>query len=318
MGLKTTGTGPFTFRARPIKLPSPIEQHLEAAHSSFVPDRVIDGGDDSTWFSLKGVGLLRLTPELDRIDVIGGDAAIVRSNVHGATVIHHEGETYLALASDEAERVWLTDTDGRIVRTFGNPNGPGGSPFNVCDVAYSDELLFAAAGYSDDFCSSCDPFQAGSDGAGPAEWGPLRFGGSGTDHGRFQVAHGITRVPGTTVLTVADRENARLESFTSQGRYVGGLALPPGARPCSVDYYDRFALVACLEGPGGSTPAPIYVFDDGNLVSEINIGRDLGLPGFTHIHNAAFRVIENGDGSRSFFVLAYAWEPGNLAILEPA
>ena len=317
MGLKTTGTGPFTFRARPIELPSPIEQHLEAAHSAFVPDRAIDGGDDSTWFSLKGVGLLRLTPELDRIEVVGGDPAIVRSNVHGATAIRHEGETYLALASDEAECVWLTDTDGRIVRTFGNPNGPGGSPFHVCDVAYSDDLLFAANGYGDNVCSSCDPFQAG-DQAGEGTWGPLRFGGSGTAHGQFQVAHGITRVPGTAVLTVADRENSRLESVTPRGRYVGGLALPPGARPCSVDYYDRFALVACLEGPGGSTPAPIYVFDDGNLVSEINIGRDLGLAGFSHIHNAAFRVVENADGSRGFFVLAYAWEPGNLAILEPA
>ena len=123
--MKTTGTGPFTYRARPIELPSPIEQHLEAAHSAFVPDRALDGGDDATWFSLKGVGLLRLTPELDRIDVIGGDAAIVQANIHGATVLRHEGQTYLALASDDAERVWLTDTDGRIVRTFGNPDGRG-------------------------------------------------------------------------------------------------------------------------------------------------------------------------------------------------
>ena len=107
--MKTTGSGSFTYRARPIKLPSPIEQHLEAAHSAFVPDRALDGGDDSTWFSLKGVGLLRLTPELDRIDVIGGDAAIVQANIHGATVLRHEGQTFLALASDDAERVWLTD-----------------------------------------------------------------------------------------------------------------------------------------------------------------------------------------------------------------
>jgi hypothetical protein len=42
------------------------------------------------------------------------------------------------------------------------------------------------------------------------------------------------------------------------------------------------------------------------------------MPGFTHIHNAVFRVVEDGEGSRAFFVLAYAWEPGNLAILEPA
>ncbi len=126
----------------------------------------------------------------------------------------------------------------------------------------------------------------------------------------------MTRVPGTNVFTIADRKNARLETFAPGGRYVAGLTLAPGAMPCSVDYYGRFSLVACLRGPGESTPAPIYVFEDGNLVSEINIGRDLGLAGFTHIHNAVFRVIEGEDESRKFYILAYAWNPGNFAILE--
>ncbi len=53
-------------------------------------------------------------------------------------------------------------------------------------------------------------------------------------------------------------------------------------------------------GPGGSTPAPIYILEDGNIISEINIGKDLGLAGFTHIHNAAFRVITQADGSERF------------------
>jgi hypothetical protein len=116
----------------------------------------------------------------------------------------------------------------------------------------------------------------------------------------------------------ADRKNSRLESYTSTGRYVAGLAMPAGSLPCSVDYHDRFALVACLRGPGDSTPAPIYVFEDGNLISELNIGRDLGLDGFTHIHNAVFRVNLDADGSERVFVLAYAWNPGNFAVLEPA
>ena len=71
------------------------------------------------------------------------------------------------------------------------------------------------------------------------------------------------------------------------------------------------ASAARVASTGGSTPAPIYILRDGEIVSELNIGRDLGLPGFTHIHNAAFRVIEG-----RFFVLAHAWNPGNFAILE--
>jgi hypothetical protein len=42
--VKTTGSGSFTYRARPVKLPSPIEQYLDPAHSSFVPDRAFDCG----------------------------------------------------------------------------------------------------------------------------------------------------------------------------------------------------------------------------------------------------------------------------------
>ena len=86
--------------------------------------------------------------------------------------------------------------------------------------------------------------------------------------------------------------------------------------PCDIDYHGNLAVVGCLKGPGGSTPAPIYILRDGNVVAELNIGRDLGLPGFKHIHNAAFHVVKREDGSSQLFVLAYAWNPGNFAILE--
>lgn len=87
--------------------------------------------------------------------------------------------------------------------------------------------------------------------------------------------------------------------------------------PCDVDYHGDLAVVGCLKGPGGSTPAPIYLFRDGNLLAELNIGRDLGLEGFTHIHNAAFHPVRLADGSTRLTILAYAWNPGNFAVLEP-
>jgi hypothetical protein len=313
---RTTGSGAFTFRHRPIELPSPMQEHLLGAHGAFAPDREADGGDGSTWFSLKDVGLLRLDPELSRIEVVGGDPRIVAANVHGASILRHGGSTYLGLPSNDAETVWIADTAGRVVRTFPNPYGPGAAPFNVCDVELVDGLLVAANGYADNVCFTADPFRGAPDDPSIGTWEPLRFGGQGAEHGRFATAHGVTRVPGTNVFTIADRRNARLETYAPGGRYLGGLTFPPGTMPCNVDYYERFALVACLRGPGGSMPAPIYVFEDGNLVSEINIGTDLGLEGFTHIHNAVFRVIEGADGSRKFFILAYAWNPGNFAILE--
>lgn len=313
---RTTGSGRFTFGHRPITLPDRVREHLGASHGAFSPDRELDGGDGSTWFALKSVGLLRLDPALTEISVVGGDPLIQAANIHGSCLVRLGGDTWLGLASDDAQTVWLTDMTGRIVRTFSNPYGPAGSPFNVCDVEMVDGRLYAANGYADNVCFSCDPFGASAADPGIGHWDGSRFGGQGTRHGRFATAHGLTRVPGTNVFTVADRENSRLESFAPPGRFVATLAVPPGALPCSVDYYDRFALVACLEGPLAGIPAPIYVFEDGNLISEINIGRDLGLAGFDHIHSAAFRVIERPDGATEFLVLASAWNPGNFAILE--
>ena len=314
---RTTGSGSFIFRHRPIDLPESMQRHLLDAHSAFAPDREDEGGDGSTWFTLNGVGLLRLDPGLTRIETIGGDPELAQTNIHGASLLRRAGETFLALPADDAETVWITDTRGRIIRTFANPYGAGGPPFNVCDVAYVDGLLFAANGYADNVCFTCDPFRGTPGDASVGAWESFRFGGTGPEHGRFGTAHGVTRVPGTNVLTVADRANSRLETYTPAGHYVGGLALPAGSLPCSVDYYERFALVACLMGPGESTPAPIYVFEDGNLVSELHIARDLGLDGFTHIHNAAFRAIKTGDGGTTLFVVAYGWNPGGFAVLEP-
>ena len=45
------------------------------------------------------------------------------------------------------------------------------------------------------------------------------------------------------------------------------------------------------------------------------VGRDLGLDGFTHVHNAAFRPVRRDDITWKLFVLVYAWNPGNFALL---
>ena len=314
---RTTGSGGFTYRHRAIDMPAGMAANLEGAHGAFAGDHERSGGEGHTWFQLKGVGMMRLDSALESIEVVGGARDLIDTNIHGISVLRHDDDVVLALASDESQMVWLIDTDGTIIRGFPNPYGTDESPFKVCDVALSDGLLYAVNGYADNVCFTTDPWQSG-DAGGMGEWGELRFGGDGTEHGRFGTAHGVTRVPDTNVLAIADRKNSRIETYTPKGRYVGGLQLPDGALPCNVDFYGRFAIVPCLRGPGASTPAPIYIYDDGNLVSEVNIGRDLGLEEFTHIHNAVFRVDERPDGSTDMFILAYAWNPGGFAVLEPA
>ena len=312
----TTGSGEYVFRHVPIELPPVVAEHLAGAHGGFARDDRATGGDGSTYFSLKGVGLLRLRPDLSGVDVIGGDSALTGVNLHNTSLFREGGEPYLALPSDEAQRAFLTTLDGQLLRTFPNPYGEGNQPFRVCDLEYVDGLLFAANGYADNVCFAASALRGSAQDPLVGTWEPLRFGGTGTAHGQFGTAHGITRFPGTNTFTIADRANARLESYSPAGRYIGGIGLPAGSMPCDVDYLGTLALVGCLKGPGGSTPAPIYILEDGNLVAELNLGRDLSLEGFTHIHNAAFHTVPQPDGSERLYVLAYAWNPGNLAILE--
>lgn len=313
----TTGSGNLTYRHLPLQLPPAMAEHLVHAHGGFAHFGADLGGDGSSYFALKNVGLLRLAPDLGRVEVIGGDERFANVNVHNTSAFVSGGTPYLALPSDEAQQAFLTNLEGSLLRTFPNPYGEGDQPFRVCDLEYVDGLLYAVNGYADNVCFAADPFRTAQGDPTLGVWTDLRFGGTGPDHGRFGTAHGITRVPDTNVFTIADRAQARLETYTPEGRYVGGLALPEGSLPCDVDYHEDLMLVGCLNGPGGSTPAPIYLFRDGNLVSELNVGRDLGLEGFTHIHNAAFHPVIQEDGSTKLYVLVYAWNPGNFAILEP-
>ena len=312
----TTGSGEFTFRHRPIEFPAAMSEHLVKAHGGFAHDAQSTGGDGATYFALKDVGLLRLAPDLSGIEVVGGDERFASVNVHNTCLFREHGETFLALPSDEAQRAFLTTLSGQVLRVFPNPYAPAETPFRVCDLEYVDGNLYAPNGYADNVCFVTNPFRRAPEDPSLGVWEPQRFGGAGTDHGKFGTAHGITRVPGTNVFTIADRANSRVESYTPAGRYVGGIALPAGSLPCDVDYFGDLTLVGCLKGPDGSTPAPIYILRDGNLVGELNIGRDLGLEGFTHIHNAAFCPVPQPDGGFRLFVLAYAWNPGNFAILE--
>ncbi|MFT5049159.1 MAG: hypothetical protein ACI8QZ_000549 [Chlamydiales bacterium] len=312
----TTGSGAYVFRHLPVEFPTAMAEHLVNAHGGFAQDHEAAGGDGSTYFSLKGVGILRLAPDLSSIAVVGGDKAIRGVNLHNTCLFREAGEPYLALPSDEAQRAFLATLDGELLRTFPNPYGEDGAPFRVCDLEYVDGQLFATNGYADNVCFATLPLQGSEQDPLVGVWQALRFGGSGREHGKFGTAHGITRFPGSDTFTIADRANARLESYSRAGRYIGGIDLPEGCMPCDVDYHGDLALVGCLKGPGGATPAPIYILEQGNLVAELNIGRDLGLEGFTHIHNAAFRSVRQPDGRERLYVLAYAWNPGNFAILE--
>ena len=117
--------------------------------------------------------------------------------------------------------------------------------------------------------------------------------------------------PGTTRLDIADRPNAEIDRFTRHGQYLSTLRMPNGSLPCDIYYHGNYAVVGSLDGPDRSKGAPIYILENDQLISTLMIKEDLGLPNFTHIHNAVMREV-NG----KFYVIAQAWNPGDFAILE--
>jgi hypothetical protein len=190
--------------------------------------------------------------------------------------------------------------------------GRGGS-FNPTDAQYAGSRLYVTDGYSQgNYIVVADPWLA--------KWLPQVFGGraAAREHGLFGTAHGITFNPATRRLEIADRANSRIQSFDLGGTFLGRTELPAGSLPCDVDLHRGHALVGCLQGPGGRTPAPFYILDqDGQVLSEVNPRQDFGLERFTHIHNAAWKVVRGRDGKEErLYVLTTAWNPGDFAVFE--
>ena len=146
-----------------------------------------------------------------------------------------------------------------------------------------------------------------------AVWNDLAFGGRGDGIGQFgtgtrnyQAARdGAARRGGPAPLALRAIHSLRPLPFQSaDARRVRCPAT-------SITWTRKYSVVPALEGPDKTKGAPIYVLENEKLVSTIMIKEDLGLPNFTHIHNAAIRKIGN-----KFYIMALAWNPGDFAILE--
>ena len=224
---KSTGDGFYRFAVCTVYVPEEVKQHINGAHGGFAVDRIHDGGDGSTYFCLKGVRLIRIDPALTRLEVIGGDAVIRDVNMRNICIIRDGGQPYFALLSDEAQNLFITDKKRKLIRTLPNPYGEGGGVFRVCDVEVVRGILYAANGYSDNVCFAADPFFGKPEQLDVGSEFPLRFGHRGTAHGKFGTAHGITAVPNTDVFSVADRANARLETYSREGRFIAAINFEP-------------------------------------------------------------------------------------------
>ncbi len=318
-----TGEGELTFKIlhTSSSLPEPAMKGLNAAHGGFAVDR--RPGKGEIYFALPEVGIIRISNDLETIEVLPTDADMAAANMHNTTIwFTKKDKAFLTFPGNGTAKVYTTDLDGSLRNVLDAPTAETkfddevvtkyfaeGGAFVPTDVEVLDKRFYITTGYSPlDYVLTADVKL--KDG-GSATWTPFAFGGKGDGPGQFGTGHGITIAPDGKTITVADRPNSEIESFDKDGNFLGKLDLPKGCLPCDIDYQSDYTIVGCLKGPDENKGAPIYLVKDGNVVSTIMIKEDLGLEKFTHIHNA---VMVERDGK--FYIIAQAWNPGDFAILE--
>ena len=132
---------------------------------------------------------------------------------HGITI---DGDDNLYLADDDAHMIEKRTKEGKLIFRLGEKgraaDWQGGDPFNrpthvAINPATGD--LFISDGYGNSRVHKYD-----TDGKYIKSWGE-----SGSLEGQFSLPHNIA-MNGTDRVTVCDRENFRLQTFTTDGEFV--------------------------------------------------------------------------------------------------
>jgi hypothetical protein len=322
-GQGISGQGKLRFRVKFTSdhLPPEAQKVLTSAHGGFAVD--LRPGKGDTYFSLKGAGILQISGDLKTVKLLDTAAEMKNTNLHNTGIWYgQDGTPFLMFPGNEANAVFTTTIDGKLVNTLRSPEGgtdlghpvatdyfSGRGNFIPTDVEQLDGLMYMTTGYSNlDYVVTArilgtNPFKI--------VWNDLSFGGRGAGVGQFGTGHGITVRPGTKQLDIADRPNSEIDRFTRYGQYISTLRVPSGSFPCDIYHLGNYSVVGSLHGPDRTKGAPIYILENDRLVSTIMPKEDLGLKNFQHIHNAILREYGN-----KLYVIAQAWNPGDFAILE--
>jgi len=315
-----SGQGDLKFRVLHTgkHLPAEAQMVLVNAHGGFAVDR--RDGQGEVYFALPGAGIIKLSADLSKAEMIETPDEMRDSNMHNTTIWHEGEASYLTFPANSDGKVFTTTPDGELVNALPGPEditftaGPVNAYFESdgkfvpTDVEYLGGSYFVTTGYSPlDYVLTAgvttEPFDV--------KWQPQAFGGKGTEPGQFGTGHGITVTPDGENLAIADRPHAEIDHYSPKGEYLNTVMLPEGSFPCDVDFVDDYSVVGCLHGPDREKGAPIYVLENDEVVSTVMIKEELGLDNFQPIHNA---VMVNRDGR--YYIIAQAWNPGGFAVLE--
>jgi DNA-binding beta-propeller fold protein YncE len=167
------------------------------------------------------------------------------SGLHGMTVVRDcGGDETLWLAHTARHEVVQTTLSGQVLKTLPFPAAAGvyasSAEYQPTGVAVAPNgNIYAADGYGRSYVHQYD-----ATGAYVRSWG-----GGGNAAGQFNTPHGIwvdTRGAEPLVM-VADRENARLQSFDLDGNHVATVS-GMLRRPCGVHQHGDEIVVPDLAG----------------------------------------------------------------------
>ena len=263
----------------------------------------------------------------DTVAVFDPDGTFIRSfgkqyhgGGHGIDIREEGGQEFLYLAfMFPVNLVVKADLNGEVVWTKRAPEEPGvyddpAARFSPTNVAFApDGGFYVGDGYGSHYIHQYDK---------DANW-VRTWGGEGTEPGKMRTPHGIwlDDRPGrdpSPAVAVADRANARLQYFTTDGHFVS--IIDDVSFPAHFDIRGDVLLVPDLH-------ARVSLFDrDNNVISHLGYEQswtdevldgfavrrqpDRWRPGrFVHPHDACF------DSEGNIFVAEWV-QPGRITKLR--
>jgi hypothetical protein len=158
-----SGQGKMRFRVlfTSDRLPQEAQAVLKGAHGGFAVD--LRPGKGETYFSLKGAGILQISSDMKKVRLLDTAPEMKDTNLHNTGIWYaQDGTPFLMFPGNEANKVFTTRIDGKLVHTL-NPPDPGtdvGHPvaneyfagqankFFPTDVEQLDGLMYMTTGYS--------------------------------------------------------------------------------------------------------------------------------------------------------------------------
>jgi hypothetical protein len=319
---KTTGQGSMVFswdQGLTAAFPDAAKPHEKGMHGGFNEDPETG----IVYTGIPGYGLCSISADLKSWKKLGDDKRL-NANIHGIVFFVHKGNKRIAVAQNGAQKVLITDLEGKVLHELTKPKGDefdfepanafyGGkkSNFAATDATYYKGTLYVVTGYSrGDFVLTAQEKD------GKWSWAKLAWGGKGRKPGQFNTAHGVYAF--RDHIWVANRGAHQVVKFTPDGKFVALTPdIPKGSLVCNLAFlHDHFFFCPLSKvNKKTQSSAPIYAHTGEKLVSTIIPG-DLGIPILNNIHQVWPHHVKGKDGSKQLYLLVHGWNKGKFAVLK--